>query len=131
MLFINNYNIEKYTKEKLKIRNNIIEKDTLKEYINNKLNSETIKNKYKLEYLLNFFITQNKEFLASATDSDLIENNEQLENHQLEILKNLDTIDYKNSKFNDTDSIIIILNKINKINKTKTKTKKNTTKKQK
>ncbi len=121
-LFINNNILENIIKEKVLIKDNIFEKKDFIEFVDNKINSNDIKNKYKLEYILNFYITINNDQLIE------IDNNIEKNKHYFcDVIKSLDNIKYQNN-FNEINTIYLIFNKIAKLN-IKKKYKKNITRK--
>lgn len=97
------------------------------EFINNILNrikEKICKEEYNIKYLLNFEI--NKNIYELENENDL--NN--INNYKLDILNKIKNINYKNNCFNKINSLIIILNKLDKIHYIKKKQKKhNATKK--
>tara|TARA_B100001059_G_C17528499_1_gene424356 strand:- start:101 stop:601 length:501 start_codon:yes stop_codon:yes gene_type:complete len=122
-IYVNNYKIEKIDREKIQIIKNRIESNMLKEFIKNKLYSKD----YKLEYVLNFFITQTIEEINNKDN-----NNDNDRANKLDILKNINSIDYNDNQenFNDENCIFIILNKIIKFKQQSSRyNKKNATKK--
>tara|TARA_B100000424_G_C22804232_1_gene431181 strand:- start:188 stop:631 length:444 start_codon:yes stop_codon:yes gene_type:complete len=122
MLFINNNILENIIKEKVLIKNNIFEKKDFIEFVDNKINSNDIKNKYKLEYILNFYIAINNDQLIE------IDNNIEKNKHYFcDVIKSFDNIKYQNN-FNEINTIYLIFNKIAKLN-IKKKYKKNVTRK--
>ena len=121
-LFVNNNTLENIIKEKVLIKNNIFEKKHFIEFVDNKINSNDIKNKYKLEYILNFYIIINNDQLIE------IDNNIEKNKHYFcHVIKSLDNIKYENN-FNEINTIYLIFNKIAKLNIKRTY-KKNITKK--
>ena len=122
MLFINNNILENIIKEKVLIKNNIFEKKDFIEFVDNKINSNDIKNKYKLEYILNFYITINNDQLIE------IDNNIEKNKHYVcDVIKSFDNIKYENN-FNEKNTIYFIFSKIPKLT-IKKKYKKNITRK--
>ena len=122
MLFINNNILENIIKEKVLIKNNIFEKKDFIEFVDNKINSNDIKNKYKLEYILNFYITINNDQLIE------IDNNIEKNKHYVcDVIKSFDNIKYENN-FNEINTIYFIFSKIPKLT-IKKKYKKNITRK--
>ena len=120
IIFIDNYNIEKTIKDKIKIEKDIFTSDKIKKYLNEKLNETEIKDKYKLDYILNFIIKKDQDYLNNLENIEKIKTDSKDSkdskdsNYELQIIKNIENIDYKISKFKRMNSFILILNKINK-----------------
>ena len=125
----------KYETNKLELLFFIIENDEVKDIVRkeieiekNKLKKREIKNiikdidnidyskEYKIKYLLKFTINYDIEKLVT------IENNEKIYN--LDIINNIQTIDYNNSKFNNVNSLIMIIEKCKEIKLKNNRTKK-------
>lgn len=119
---INGNEIEKIIKKKQTTTNEIN-----KELINNILNKikeDICKEEYKVKYLLNF------EIIKNIYELEHIEDLKNINNYKLDILNKIKNINYKNNCFNNINSLIIILNKLDKIHYIKKKQKKhNATKK--
>ena len=124
-----------YETNKLELLFFIIENDEVKDIVRkeieiekNKLKKREIKNiikdidnidyskEYKIKYLLKFTINYDIEKLVT------IENNEKIYN--LDIINNIQTIDYNNSKFNNVNSLIMIIEKCKEIKLKNNRTKK-------
>ena len=124
-----------YEKNKLEILFFIVENDEVKDIVRkeiyiekNKLKKREIKSiikdidnidyskEYKIKYLLKFTINYDMEKLVT------IENSEQ--NYNLDIINNLENIDYNNSKFNNGNSLIMIVEKNKEIKLKNNRTKK-------
>jgi len=122
---INNNEIENIIKKNQRINNNIINKELINKIIK-KVEYLYCENEYKIKYLLNFEINKNIHELEN------IKNIKINENYKLNILKQIENIKYDNSTFTNTNSLIIILNKLEKVHYIKRKEKKhNSTKKNK
>lgn len=97
------------------------------EFINSilkRIKEEFCKEEYNIKYLLNFEINKNIYELEHMNDLNNINN------YKLDILNKIKKIDYQNNCFNNINSLIIILNKKDKIHYIKKKQKKhNSTKK--
>ena len=114
---INKNEIEKIIKKKQTTRNNIN-----KELINNileKIKNNYCKEEYTIKYLLNFEINKN------INEIEKIYNLKNINNYKLDILNKIKNINYENNYFNKVNSLIIILNKLDKIHYIKKKQKKN------
>ena len=124
-----------YERNKLELLFFIIENDEVKDIVRkeieiekNKLKKREIKNiikdidnidyskEYKIKYVLKFTINYDIEKLVT------IENNEKIYN--LDIINNIQTIDYNNSKFNNVNSLIMIIEKCKEIKLKNNRTKK-------
>ena len=124
-----------YETNKLELLFFIIENDEVKDIVRkeieiekNKLKKREIKNiikdidnidysrEYKIKYVLKFTINYDIEKLVT------IENNEKIYN--LDIINNIQTIDYNNSKFNNVNSLIMIIEKCKEIKLKNNRTKK-------
>tara|TARA_X000000368_G_scaffold295723_1_gene235390 strand:- start:156 stop:623 length:468 start_codon:yes stop_codon:yes gene_type:complete len=122
---INNNEIENIIKKNQRINNNIINKELINKIIK-KVEYLYCENEYKIKYLLNFEINKNIHELEN------IKNIKINENYKLNILKQIENIKYDNSTFTNINSLIIILNKLEKVHYIKRKEKKhNSTKKNK
>ena len=115
--------IEKIIKKKQRLEENILKLEVVNEIIN-KVNSEYCKDEYKINYLLNFAINTNTDTLEYLNNSEKKEDIKNITEtiYELDILKNLKDIKYnidnkKNNTINfiDTNSLIIILKKLEKI----------------
>ena len=107
-----NYNVEKIDISSIKIKNNIL-KDLA-----------TNNNDYKLKYILKFLLKINIEIL-----NDNIENFDIFDNiFELSVVKKIENLEFNNSFFNETNSLLLIIDKKQKLN-IKNKKKKNSTKK--
>ena len=146
-----NNNIDKIDIIIIKINNNEIEniikkKQTKKpeisiELINeilNKIKDKYCKNEYTIKYLLNFEINKNIYEINNLknTKNEMLKSEDKLEvfssdnNYKLNILNKIQKIKYNNDNFNNVNSLIFILNKLEKIHYIKRKQKKhNATKK--
>tara|TARA_B100000780_G_scaffold140249_1_gene98201 strand:- start:128 stop:637 length:510 start_codon:yes stop_codon:yes gene_type:complete len=146
-----NNNIDKIDIIIIKINNNEIEniikkKQTKKpeisiEFINeilNKIKDKYCKNEYTIKYLLNFEINKNIYEINNLknTKNEMLKSEDKLEvfssdnNYKLNILNKIQKIKYNNDNFNNVNSLIFILNKLEKIHYIKRKQKKhNATKK--
>ena len=125
LISVNNYNIEKIDIIKKPIKDNILNKTDfiklLKDITKDNNNYEL---KYILKFLLNFNI-ENLNDLDIKSNSDISKDNI----YELSIIKKIEKLDFNNSFFNDTNSLILIMDKKQKLNIKKKKKKKNTTKK--
>jgi len=145
-------NIDKINIIIIKINNNEIEnikkkKQTKKpeisiELINkilNKIKDKYCKNEYTIKYLLNFEINKNIYEVNNLnnTKNTIVKSHDGLNdelpcnnNYKLNILNKIQSIKYNNDNFNNVNSLIFILNKLEKIYYIKRKQKKhNATKK--
>ena len=120
----NNNNIENIIRKKQEIKENILKLEIVKEIIN-KVKEKYCKENYKINYLLNFSINTNvdtldylnensKDKILSSEDSKVI--NEDI--FKLDILNKLNDYEINEkdniSNFEDVNSLILILNKIEK-----------------
>ena len=124
MISINNYNVEKIDISNILIKNNILNKS---DFINILKNITEKNNNYKLKYILKFLLKLNIEILNNITNVNNISN----DNFQFDVVTKIENLDFNNSSFNNTNSLILIIDKKQKINlKNKNKNKKkNITKK--
>ena len=123
----NNNNIENIIRKKQELKENILKLEIVKEIIN-KVKEKYCKENYKINYLLNFSINTNvdtldylnensKDKILSSEDSKVI--NEDI--FKLDILNKLNDYEINEinekdniSNFEDVNSLILILNKIEK-----------------
>ena len=119
LISVNNYNIEKIDISSISITNNILSK---LDFINILKNLANNNNNYKLKYILKFLLKLDIEILNNENITNIINSN-----YNLEIIKKIESLDFNNSLFNNTNSLILILEKNQKINIKKSK--KNSTKK--
>ena len=115
---VNNYNVEKIDISSIKIKNNILNK---LDFINILKDLATNNNDYKLKYILKFLLKINVEIL-----SDNIDNFDNI--FELSVVKKIENLEFNNSFFNETNSLLLIIDKKQKLN-IKNKKKKNSTKK--
>ena len=87
----------------------------------NKIKEIYCKNEYKIKYLLNFEINKD---IYELYNTDL--QNSYNNNCELTILNNLKTITYNNSNFNNINSLIVIIDKMEKLYYIKKKLQKKT-----
>lgn len=114
--------IEKIIKKKQTTVNEI-NKELISNILN-KIKEDICKEEYKVKYLLNFEINKN------IYEVENIEDLNNINNYKLDILNKIKNINYKDDCFNNINSLIIILNKLDKIHYIKKKQKKhNATKK--
>ena len=111
IILLNNDVIDTIVKKDFLIKNSKLTEIDIKEILNN-INSEICKNQYKITYLLKFSIKADIESLENL-DYYEITNSENL--YELDIIKNIDAININyDDNFNITNSLIVILNKIDK-----------------
>ena len=115
---VNNYNVEKIDISSIKIKNNILNK---LDFINILKDLATNNNDYKLKYILKFLLKINVEIL-----NDNIDNFDNI--FELSVVKKIENLEFNNSFFNETNSLLLIIDKKQKLN-IKNKKKKNSTKK--
>jgi hypothetical protein len=144
LLLLNNNNIENIVKKRSQTENNILKAETIKDIIHKTLHdlySEAIsvcKNEYLIKYILNFSMNADIEelkHLIENTNSTTTNSTNSTNIFNLDIIKDINELrdidlnsinNSDNNKFTDTDAIIIILSKKEKIyyiKKTKTKNK--------
>ena len=121
-ILVDNNSIETVIKKKMEIEGNILKKSDIK-YILDKTKEIDIDNEYKIKYLLKFLLNEDIDSLNTISSKN---------NHILESIKSIDNIDFNDkNNFKDTNSLIIILDKKEKVYyiKKKIKNKNNITKK--
>ena len=99
--------VERTEKNKLQVTNNIIEKETLLEYIKTKTNHT-----HKLEYILYFYLNKDIDDLSDIDNLDDLSTMQTIKT--IKTMKTIKTIDFNSSKFNKFNSLIIILEYIPK-----------------
>lgn len=112
---IENDEVKDVIKKEIEIEKNKLKKSELMNIIKDIDNIDNSK-EYKIKYILKFTINYDIEKLVT------IENNEKIYN--LDVIKNTKTIDYNNSKFNNVNSLIIIIEKYKEIKLKNNRTKK-------
>lgn len=130
LILLDNNSIENIVKKRSHTENNMLRAETIKDKIHETLReseqaqTQTCKNEYLVKYILNFSMNADIEELKY-----LIENNNSSNSSNNNNIFNLDTlkdmseirdidvssIDNLNNKFTDTDAIIIVLSKKEKI----------------
>ena len=110
-----NNEVKDVVRKEIEIEKNKIKKSELINIIKDIDNIDYSK-EYKIKYLLKFTINYDIEKLVT------IENNEKIYN--LDIINNIQTIDYNNSKFNNVNSLIMIIEKCKEIKLKNNRTKK-------
>tara|TARA_B100001093_G_scaffold515949_1_gene593554 strand:+ start:1043 stop:1549 length:507 start_codon:yes stop_codon:yes gene_type:complete len=126
LISVNNYNIEKIDISNISIKDNILNKS---DFINILKNVAKNNNNYRLKYILKFLlkldidILNDENFLENTIDYENINN----DSFELSIIKKIESLDFNNSFFNDTNSLLLVLDKKQKLNIKKKK--KNSTKK--
>ena len=120
--------IENITKKKQHFNDNIITRKLLNGILN-KIKDEYCKNEYEIKYLLNFEVIKNIDEIENLDIEDLMSD----ENYNLNVLKNIQSINSTNSEdvfFTNANALIFILNKLEKKHYVKCKERKhNSTKK--
>ena len=112
---IENDEVKDIVRKEIEIEKNKLKKSELMNIIKDIDNIDYSK-EYKIKYLLKFTINYDIEKLVT------IENNEKIYN--LDIINNIQTIDYNNSKFNNVNSLIMIIEKCKEIKLKNNRTKK-------
>ena len=126
LITINSYNIEKIDISNISIKDNILNK---LDFINILKNVAKDNNNYKLKYILKFLlkldidILNDENFLENTIDYENINN----DSFELSVVKKIESLNFNNSFLNDTNSLLLILDKKQKLNIKKKK--KNSTKK--
>ena len=115
LISVNNYNIEKIDISNISIKDNILNK---LDFINILKNIAKNNNNYKLKYILKFLlkldidILNDENFLENVIDYENINNNI----YELSVIKKIESLDFNNSFLNDTNSLLLILDKKQKLN---------------
>lgn len=102
-------------RKEIYIENNKLRKREIKSIIKDIDNIDYSK-EYKIKYLLKFTINYDMEKLVTIEDNE--------KNYNLEVINNIKMIDYNNSKFNNGNSLIIIIEKNKEIKLKNNRTKK-------
>ena len=125
--YIDNYKINYQNNKKVSIKNKILKKEELIKYIDQEKESYKNKNKnYKLNFLIRFVLNYNLDDLSE------LETCYDKNSYKLECLKQIDDIDYNDSKFDKENTLILFFDKIYKMKTPNfNKKQKNTSRKQK
>lgn len=102
-------------RKEIYIENNKLRKREIKSIIKDIDNIDFSK-EYKIKYLLKFTINYDMEKLVAIKDNE--------KNYNLDVINNIKMIDYNNSKFNNGNSLIIIIEKNKEIKLKNNRTKK-------
>jgi hypothetical protein len=102
-------------RKEIYIENNKLRKREIKSIIKDIDNIDFSK-EYKIKYLLKFTINYDMEKLVTIKDNE--------KNYNLDVINNIKMIDYNNSKFNNGNSLIIIIEKNKEIKLKNNRTKK-------
>lgn len=112
---IENDEVKDVIKKEIEIEKNKLKKSELMNIIKDIDNIDNSK-EYKIKYILKFTINYDIEKLVTIKDNEKVYN--------LDVIKNTKTIDYNNSKFNNVNSLIIIIEKYKEIKLKNNRTKK-------
>jgi hypothetical protein len=99
--------IENIIKKKQNFKDNIITRKLLNGILN-KINEDYCKNEYEIKYLLNFEVIKNIDEIENLAIEDLMSD----KNYNLNILKNIQSINIDEVFFTNANSLIFILNKL-------------------
>ena len=118
VIYVNNYNVEKIDINNISIKNNILNK---LDFINILKSLEKDNNNYKLKYILKFLLKLDIDILNNENLlEDIITDYKNINNinniFELNIVKKIESLDFNNSFFNELNSLLIILDKKQKIN---------------
>ena len=125
--YTDNYKISYQTNKKVLIENKVLKKEELIKYIDQEKESYKNKNKnYKLNFLIRFVLNYDLDDLSE------LETCYDKNSYKLECLKQIDNIDYNDSKFDKENTLILFFDKIYKMKTPNfNKKQKNTSRKQK
>lgn len=112
---IENDEVKDVVRKEIEIEKNKLKKSELMNIIKDIDNIDNSKG-YKIKYILKFTINYDIEKLVTIKDNEKVYN--------LDVIKNTKTIDYNNSKFNNVNSLIIIIEKYKEIKLKNNRTKK-------
>ena len=112
---IENNEVKDVVRKEIEIEKNKLKKSELMNIIKD-IDNIDYSREYKIKYILKFTINYDIEKLVTIEDNEKVYN--------LDVIKNTKTIDYNNSKFNNVNSLIIIIEKYKEI-KLKNNRKKN------
>ena len=117
---IENNEIVFLEKKKQSIFHNLISTNLINKIIS-KIKDIYCDNNYKIKYLLTFEINKDINYLENLNQNDIKNHN----NYNIKIFNQIKSFNYNNNFFTNTNSIIFILNKLEKKNYIKTLRKKN------
>ena len=125
--YTDNYKINYQNNKKVLIENKVLKKEELIKYIDQEKESYKNKNKnYKLNFLVRFVLNYDLDDLSE------LETYYDKNSYKLECLKQIDDIDYNDSKFDKENTLILFFDKIYKMKiPNLNKKQKNTSRKQK
>jgi hypothetical protein len=103
---IENNEVKDVIRKEIEIEKNKLKKSELINIIKD-IDNIDYSREYKIKYILKFTINYDIEKLVTIEDNEKVYN--------LDVIKNTKTIDYNNSKFNNVNSLIIIIEKYKEI----------------
>jgi|TARA_Y100000389_G_scaffold50780_1_gene46488 hypothetical protein len=112
---IENNEVKDVIRKEIEIEKNKLKKSELINIIKD-IDNIDYSREYKIKYILKFTINYDIEKLVTIEDNEKVYN--------LDVIKNTKTIDYNNSKFNNVNSLIIIIEKYKEIKLKNNRTKK-------
>tara|TARA_Y100000768_G_C23594636_1_gene503175 strand:- start:200 stop:598 length:399 start_codon:yes stop_codon:yes gene_type:complete len=112
---IENNEVKDVVRKEIEIEKNKLKKSELMNIIKD-IDNIDYSREYKIKYILKFTINYDIEKLVTIEDNEKVYN--------LDVIKNTKTIDYNNSKFNNVNSLIIIIEKYKEIKLKNNRTKK-------
>lgn len=112
---IENNEVKDVVRKEIEIEKNKLKKSELMNIIKDIDNIDYSK-EYKIKYVLKFTINYDIEKLVTIEDNEKVYN--------LDVVNNIKTIDYNNSKFNNVNSLIMIIEKNKEIKLKNNRTKK-------
>lgn len=112
---IENNEVKDVVRKEIEIEKNKLKKNELMNIIKD-IDNIDYSREYKIKYILKFTINYDIEKLVTIEDNEKVYN--------LDVIKNTKTIDYNNSKFNNVNSLIIIIEKYKEIKLKNNRTKK-------
>ncbi len=110
-----NNEVKDVVRKEIEIEKNKIKKSELINIIKD-IDNIDYSREYKIKYVLKFTINYDIEKLVTIEDNEKIYN--------LDVINNIKTIDYNNSKFNNVNSLIMIIEKNKEIKLKNNRTKK-------